>query len=79
MVLIAVSSFSLGLIQFGGLLMLLGLIGGLAAIVLGIVVIVMAGKNPAVNKAHGIIGLVLGIIPTIFWIFSAATNASRYR
>src|ERR1043165_4052996 len=33
MVMIAVSSFNIGLIQFGGILMLLGLIGGLAAVV----------------------------------------------
>jgi len=79
MVLIGVNSLSLGVIQFGGILMLLGLVGGLAAIVLGIVVIVMAGKNPAINKAHGIIGLVLGIIPILFWIIGLANSSGRYR
>jgi hypothetical protein len=78
MVMIAISSFNISLAQFGAIMMLLGLVGGLAAVVLGIVVIVMAGKNPAINKVHGIIGLILGIIPIIFWIIGLA-NSPRYR
>jgi hypothetical protein len=55
-----------------GIFALVALLAGLAAIVLGIVTLAMANKNPALSKAQGIIGLVCGAIPIILWIIGAA-------
>lgn len=57
-----------------GILALLGLLAGLTAIVLGIVVISMANRNPAVNKVHGILGICFGAIPIILWLFGMSRN-----
>lgn len=78
LVVIAIKSINLSLAQVGSIFMLLSLVAGIAAIVLGIITLAMAGKNPAMSKAQGIIGLVLGVIPIIFWIIGMA-NYSRYR
>jgi hypothetical protein len=78
LVLAGVKSFNISLIQFAGILILLALVAGLAAVVLGIVTLVMAGKNPAMSKVHGIVAIVLGAIPIIFWIIGMA-NYSGYR
>jgi hypothetical protein len=32
----------------------------------------MANKNPAINKVHGILGIIFGAIPIILWIFGMA-------
>jgi hypothetical protein len=61
-----------------GILSLLALLAGLTAVVLGIITISMAGKNPAMNKVHGILGIILGAIPIILWLFGIA-NGSRTR
>jgi hypothetical protein len=78
LVIIAVNNLDLSMAQIGAVIMLISLAAGIAAIVLGIITIVMAGKNPAMSKVHGILGLILGIIPIIFWIIGLA-NSSRYR
>jgi hypothetical protein len=65
------------LIPFIGVLALLGLLAGLAAVVLGIVVISMASKNPAVNKVHGILGICFGAIPIVLWLIGL-TRGSRF-
>ena len=78
LVLVGVNGLNLGLIQFAGILILLSLVAGLAAVVLGIITLAMAGKNPAMNKVHGIVAVVLGAIPIIFWIIGMA-NYSGYR
>ena len=77
MVLVGVNSFNISLIQFASILILLALVAGLAAVVLGIITLVMAGKNPAMSKVHGIVAIVLGAIPIIFWIIGMA-NQGRY-
>lgn len=67
---IGASSFSLnnGLIQFGAILVFLSLISGITALILGIVAISMANRNPAISKAKGIVGICLGAIPLLLMI-----------
>ena len=55
-----------------GILALLALLAGLTAVVLGIVIISMANKNPAINKVHGILAICFGAIPIILWFFGLA-------
>jgi hypothetical protein len=61
-----------------GILSLLALLGGLTAVVLGIITVTQSGKNPAMNKVHGILGICFGAIPIILWLFGMA-NGSRMR
>jgi len=63
---------------FAGIIFLLSLIAGLTAIVLGIVSLSMAGRNPAVGKAKGVIGLCLGVIPLLFLLFSLVAAGRRF-
>ena len=63
---------------FAGIIFLLSLIAGLTAIVLGIVSLSMAGRNPAVGKARGVIGLVLGVIPIILLLLSLMFAGRRF-
>jgi hypothetical protein len=44
------------------------LISGLTALILGIVAISMANRNPSVSKAKGIVGLCLGAIPLLLML-----------
>lgn len=60
-----------------GILALLALLAGLTAVVLGIVVISMANKNPAVSKVHGILAICFGAIPIILWFFGM-TRSGRF-
>jgi hypothetical protein len=62
------SSFNLGMVQFGAILVFISLISGLTALILGIVAVSMSNRNPAVNKAKGIIGICLGAIPLLLVI-----------
>ena len=62
------SSFNIGMMQFGGILILLSLIAGLTALILGIVTVSMSNRNPLVSKAKGIVGICLGIIPLLLMI-----------
>jgi hypothetical protein len=78
LVLMGVNNLDFSMIQIASVIILLSLVAGLAAIVLGIVTLVMAGKNPAISKVHGILALVLGAIPIIFWLIGMA-NYGRYR
>ena len=48
------------------------LIAGAASIVLGIVALIMAGKNPAISKAKSIVGMCLGVIPLILFLIGLA-------
>ena len=59
------SSWNLGLIQFGAILVLLSLIAGLTALILGIVAVAMSNRNPSISKAKGIVGICLGAIPLL--------------
>jgi prepilin signal peptidase PulO-like enzyme (type II secretory pathway) len=43
------------------------MLAGLASIVLGIVTLVMAGKNPALNKPKAIIGMCMGVISLVVY------------
>jgi hypothetical protein len=61
-----------------GILALMALLAGLTAVVLGIVVLSMAGKNPAMSKVHGILAICFGAIPIILWFFGLANNARRW-
>jgi hypothetical protein len=72
-----VSSFNIGLIQIGGIIVLLSLIAGLTALILGIVTISMSNRNPAVSKAKGIVGLCLGSIPLLLMIIGLIAKASH--
>jgi hypothetical protein len=61
---------------FAGIIFILSIIAGLTAIILGIVSISMANRNPAAGKAKGIIGICLGALPLIF-LFIALIAAGR--
>ncbi|HKR01341.1 MAG TPA: hypothetical protein VJT09_11755 [Pyrinomonadaceae bacterium] len=60
-----------------GILGLLALLSGLTAIVLGIVSLSMANRNPAISKVHGILAICFGAIPIILWFLGMA-NARRF-
>jgi hypothetical protein len=60
-----------------GILGLLALLAGLVAVVLGIVTLSMANKNPAVSKVHGILAICFGAIPIILWFLGLA-NSRRF-
>jgi hypothetical protein len=60
------------------ILALLALLAGLTAVVLGIVTLSMAGKNPAVNKVHGILAICFGAIPIILWFLGLANGRRRW-
>lgn len=62
---------------FVGLLAILSLISGVTAIILGIVSLSMASRNPAIGKARGIIGLCLGAIPVILMLIGFIAASSR--
>jgi ABC-type multidrug transport system fused ATPase/permease subunit len=74
---IASGSFNRGMYQVGALLVFLSLISGITALILGIVAISMANRNPAISKAKGIIGLCLGIIPLLLMIIGLIVRASQ--
>lgn len=75
---IGINSLDLSMLQLAGVIILLSLVAGLAAVVLGIVVLAMVGKNPALNKVHGIIGIVLGAIPLILWLIGLARRGGGF-
>jgi hypothetical protein len=60
------------------ILALLSLLAGLVAIVLGIVTLSMASKNPAMSKVHGILAICFGAIPVILWLFGLANGSRRW-
>jgi hypothetical protein len=57
-----------GLLGVGAVLVLLSLVAGLTALILGIVAVSMSNRNPAISKAKGIVGLCLGSIPVLLMI-----------
>jgi hypothetical protein len=62
---------------FVGLLGILSLISGLAAVILGIVSLSMASRNPAIGKAKGVVGLCLGAIPLILMFIGLISASGR--
>lgn len=60
-----------------GILSILALLAGIAAIILGIVTMSQASRNPAASKVHGILGIIFGAIPIIFWIIGMINNSGR--
>jgi hypothetical protein len=64
--------------MFVGLLAILSLISGLAAIILGIVSLSMASRNPANGKAKGIVGLCLGAIPVLLMLIGIIAASRRF-
>lgn len=52
------------------------LLAGAASIILGIVALVSAGKNPGISKAKAIIGMCLGVIPLLLFILGIAARSS---
>ena len=60
------------------ILALLSLLAGLVAIVLGIVTLSMASKNPSMSKVHGILAICFGAIPVILWLFGLANGSRRW-
>lgn len=69
---IAVNSRNRDLLPVVGIFGLLSLLAGLTAVVLGIVTLSMANRNPMMNKVHGILGIVFGAIPIILWFLGLA-------
>ena len=61
-----------------GILSLLALLAGITAVVLGIIVLSQANRNPAMSKVHGILGIIFGAIPIILWLIGIA-NSGRSR
>jgi hypothetical protein len=61
-----------------GIIALLSLLAGLTAVVLGIVTLSMASKNPAMSKVHGILGICFGAIPIILWFLGLANGRRRW-
>jgi hypothetical protein len=75
---VGVSSRNLrDMIPIIGILGLLSLLAGLTAIVLGIITLNSASRNPAMNKVHGILGIIFGAIPLILWLFGLVSGSSR--
>lgn len=69
---IAINSRNRDLLPVVGIFGLLSLLAGLTAIVLGIVTLSMANRNPMMNKVHGILGIIFGAIPIILWFLGLA-------
>jgi hypothetical protein len=61
---------------FVGILALLSLLAGLTAVVLGIVTLSMASKNPSMSKVHGVLAICFGAIPLLL-AFVGLLNGSR--
>lgn len=76
---LAISNRSRDMLAVSGIFSLLALLAGLTAIVLGIVAISMANRNPSMNKTKGVVGLCLGIIPIVIWLISLASYRGRFR
>jgi hypothetical protein len=74
---IAVNSRNRDLLPVVGIFAILSLLAGLTAIVLGIVTLSMANRNPMMNKVHGILGIVFGAIPILLWLLGLA-NGRRW-
>lgn len=75
--LIAVSRPSSDIRAFIGILAILSLIAGLTAVILGIVSLSMASRNPAISKAKGVVGLCLGALPLILMLIGIIGATSR--
>jgi hypothetical protein len=74
---IAINSRNRDLLPVVGIFAVLSLLAGLTAIVLGIVTLSMANRNPMMNKVHGILGIVFGAIPILLWLLGLA-NGRRF-
>jgi hypothetical protein len=61
-----------------GLLFIVALLAGLTAIILGIVALSMASRNPLISKAQGIVGLCLGAVPLLL-LFIGILGAASFR
>lgn len=77
----AASSFpyNQGLAGMGGILIFISFIGGLTALILGIVAASMANRNPSISKAKAIVGLCLGTIPLLLLIIGLIAGSSYRR
>jgi hypothetical protein len=71
---IAINSRNRDLLPVVGIFGLLSILAGLTAIVLGIVTLSMANRNPLMNKVHGILGIVFGAIPILLWFLGLANG-----
>ena len=69
---LAISARSIGMLQLAGLFAWLALFAALAAITLGVITLVNANKNPALNKVHGIIAASLGGLTLLIWLIGLA-------
>lgn len=72
LVMTAIRSFSYSLIMVAGILSWLALLSALAAIILGIITLANANKNPAINRIHGILGLCFGGLTLLIWLSGLA-------
>jgi len=60
------------------ILALLSLLAALTAVVLGIVTLSMASRNPAMSKVHGILAICFGAIPIILWFLGLVNGRRRW-
>lgn len=74
---IAINNRNRDLLPVVGIIGLLSLLAGLTAIILGIVTLSMANRNPMMSKVHGILGICFGAIPILLWFLGLA-NARRW-
>jgi hypothetical protein len=75
---IAINTRNRDLMPVVGIFGLLSLLAGLTSVVLGIVTLSMANRNPMMNKVHGILGIVFGAIPIILWFIGLANGPRRF-
>jgi hypothetical protein len=62
------------LFMVAGILSWLALLSALTAIILGIITLANANKNPAINRVHGILGLCFGGLTLLIWLFGLASR-----
>ena len=61
-----------------GIIAILMLLAALVAVILGIVALSMASKNPGVSKAGAIVGICLGALPLLLFFIGLAAGAGRF-
>ena len=61
-----------------GILSLLALLAGLTAVILGIVTLSQASRTPGASKVHGVLGIIFGAIPLIFWMIGIVNGGRRF-
>ena len=76
-VVIGIGNRSYDTVAFGGIMAFIALLAGLTAVILGIVALSMASKQPGASKVKGIIGICLGALPILLWLIGLANSGRR--